>query len=778
MKKKFLALLLTAVLVLSMVPMSVVFATANTKATYTVVANKTDAIPGDTVKFEINLDLIKPMTAFEVTISIPDGLTLVKGSQTPISAAAIGFTQVNNNEAALLVSGYSSNPYTATGTITIATFECTVNSNTETSTLSIGLIDTVLNDDEYEEEDHNVVSAKLNIKVPVTGVTLDKKTLSLDTGSNNTATLTATVDPTKATDKTVIWKSSDDKIATVDNNGKVTAVKKGTAVITVTTNDGKFTDTCTVTVSCAHTNKTKSNAKAANCVNTGWEDYYTCNDCGQLFAANGLTEIDAIPTTSVDADNHKNVVNYSADPATCVHKGHDAYSKCTACGTVTSGSDKEYYGEHNYGTLINAENEIHTENELKASVAAHYHCSVCDKYFTESKVETTLAELRGTTPSHSYGNWVNTDANQHWKECGCGNKISVANHSYDNSCDTDCNVCGHIRTINHTYSDEWSDDGTNHWHECSVCHKSKSQEGKHAGGTATCKAKAVCSVCGHEYGEYGNCNFVENAKAEYLKSEATCKSPAVYYKSCSVCGKKSNDTFEYGTVNSDNHKNTELRNKKSPTESDKGYTGDTWCFDCEKTVVTGNEIDKLEHTPTKVSEKAATVTEEGICEHYYCENCGKYYSDAEGTIEITKNETILKKLAPEIIDGKGQNVTAGEKKELTFRSNAAFADFIRVELDGNELGSSDYTIKEGSIIVTLKQDYVATLSVGKHTLGIVSASGTAVTEFTVVAADKESTDAPSSPQTGEDSNIAIWMILFILSSLTITVIVLRKRKVR
>lgn len=738
MKKKFLALLLTAVLVLSMVPMSVVFATANTKATYTVVANKTDAIPGDTVKFEINLDLIKPMTAFEVTISIPDGLTLVKGSQTPISAAAIGFTQVNNNEAALLVSGYSSNPYTATGTITIATFECTVNSNTETSTLSIGLIDTVLNDDEYEEEDHNVVPAKLNIKVPVTGVTLDKKTLSLDTGSNNTATLTATVDPTKATDKTVTWKSNDDKIATVDNNGKVTAIKKGTTVITVTTTDGGFTDTCTVTVACAHTSKTKTDAKTADCVDTGWEDYYTCNDCGELFAANGLTEIDAIPTTSVDANNHKNVVNYPADPATCVHKGHDAYSKCTACGTVISGSDKEYYGEHNYGTLINAENEIHTENELKAPVAAHYHCSVCDKYFTESKVETTIAELTGTTPSHSYGNWVNTDADQHWKECGCGNKISVANHSYDNSCDTDCNVCGHIRTINHTYSDEWSDDGTNHWHECSVCHKSKSQEGKHAGGTATCKAKAVCSVC----------------------------------------GKKSNDTFEYGTVNSDNHKNTKLRNKKAPTESDKGYTGDTWCFDCEKTVVTGNEIDKLEHKPTKVSEKAATVTEEGICEHYYCENCGKYYSDAEGTTEITKNETILKKLAPEIIDGKGQSVTAGEKKELIFRSNAAFADFIRVELDGNELDSSDYTIKEGSIIVTLKQDYVATLSVGKHTLGIVSASGTAVTEFTVVAADNGNTNTPSSPQTGDESNIAIWMIVFMLSSLAITATVLRKRKVK
>lgn len=631
----------------------------------------------------------------------------------------------------------------------------------------------------YAEEDVNfeIISGKVSVKrrpVAANGVTVSKKSLSIAEGSSEI--LTAIVMPDNCTDKTVTWKSNDDKIATVDNNGKVTAIKKGTTVITVTTTDGGFTDACTVTVACAHTSKTKTDAKIADCVSTGWEDYYTCNDCGQLFAADSLSRIDAIPTTTIDADNHKNVVNYPADPATCVHEGHDAYSKCEACNAVTSGSDRKYFGEHNYGTLITAENEIHTENELKAPVAAHYHCSVCDKYFTESKVETTIAELTGTTPSHSYGNWVNTDENQHWKECGCGNKISVANHIYDNSCDTDCNVCGHIRTINHTYSDEWSDDGTNHWHECSVCHKSKSQEGKHAGGTATCKAKAVCSVCKHEYGEYGNCNFVENAKAEYLKSEATCKSPAVYYKSCSVCGKKSNDTFEYGTVNSDNHKNTEIRNKKASTESDKGYTGDTWCFDCEKTVVTGNEIDKLEHKPTKVSEKAATVTEEGICEHYYCENCGKYYSDAEGTTEITRNETVLKKLAPEIIDGKGQSATAGEKKELTFRSNAAFSDFIRVELDGNELDSSDYTIKEGSIIVTLKQDYVATLSVGKHTLGIVSASGTAVTEFTIVAADNGSNNTLSSPKTGEEGKTAFWLCVFAFSIIGINIAFLRKKK--
>ncbi|MBO5293101.1 MAG: hypothetical protein J6B10_07975, partial [Lachnospiraceae bacterium] len=82
-------------------------------------------------------------------------------------------------------------------------------------------------------------------------------------------------------------------------------------------------------------------------------------------------------------------------------------------------------------------------------------------------------------------------------------------------------------------------------------------------------------------------------------------------------------------------------------------------------------------------------------------------------------------------DGKGQTVTEGEKKALSFRSNAAIADFIRVEVDSKPLYKDDYTLKEGSTIVTLTAGYVSKLSSGEHTLSIVSAGGTASTTFTV-----------------------------------------------
>ena len=80
----------------------------------------------------------------------------------------------------------------------------------------------------------------------VTSVTLDRTALSLTRGG--TATLTATVAPVDAADKTVTWTSSNTGVATVDASGVVTAVAAGTATITVKTNDGGKTATCTVTV--------------------------------------------------------------------------------------------------------------------------------------------------------------------------------------------------------------------------------------------------------------------------------------------------------------------------------------------------------------------------------------------------------------------------------------------------------------------------------------------------------------------------------------------------
>ena len=80
---------------------------------------------------------------------------------------------------------------------------------------------------------------------PVTGVTLTPDKATLNVGE--TQELTAVVAPSNATNKTVTWESSDPDVATV-KDGVVTAVGKGTATITVTTEDGNYTAACTITV--------------------------------------------------------------------------------------------------------------------------------------------------------------------------------------------------------------------------------------------------------------------------------------------------------------------------------------------------------------------------------------------------------------------------------------------------------------------------------------------------------------------------------------------------
>lgn len=96
-----------------------------------------------------------------------------------------------------------------------------------------------------------------------------------------------------------------------------------------------------------------------------------------------------------------------------------------------------------------------------------------------------------------------------------------------------------------------------------------------------------------------------------------------------------------------------------------------------------------------------------------------------------------------IIEGANGKWQKGSEDVLSFTSNAAFADFLKVQVDGKDLDASNYTVEEGSTIVALNASYLETLPAGKHTLAIVSDTGTAETEFTVVAAEKQPADDES-----------------------------------
>jgi len=92
------------------------------------------------------------------------------------------------------------------------------------------------------------IAAEVVVPVAVTGVSLNQATTTSATGA--TETLLATVLPADADNKAITWASDNESAATIDSSGVVTGVSAGTATITVTTVDGGFTDTCTVTVGC------------------------------------------------------------------------------------------------------------------------------------------------------------------------------------------------------------------------------------------------------------------------------------------------------------------------------------------------------------------------------------------------------------------------------------------------------------------------------------------------------------------------------------------------
>lgn len=170
-------------------------------------------------------------------------------------------------------------------------------------------------------------------------------------------------------------------------------------------------------------------------------------------------------------------------------------------------------------------------------------------------------------------------------------------------------------------------------------------------------------------------------------------------------------------------------------------------------------MDNNNHDLENISESAPTVTKTGNTEYWHCKDCDNNFSDEDGKTQIDIKDTVTPKLPPEIIDGKGQSHTACEKKELTFRSNAAYSDFICVKVDGKKVDEKNYSVKEGSTIVILNADYVATLSVGEHTLGIVSEGGTATTTFTINA---KAVDI-NSPKTGDNSHMVLWFALLFVS---------------
>lgn len=234
--------------------------------------------------------------------------------------------------------------------------------------------------------------------------------------------------------------------------------------------------------------------------------------------------------------------------------------------------------------------------------------------------------------------------------------------------------------------------------------------------------------------------------------EPTCEDVGyeTYWK-CEFCDKYFSDenataeiTLTETVVPAAGHGETELKNQKDATCTEAGYTGDKVCAVCGEILEKGETIPKLAHD----------------------------YKDGKCTVCGAIDSTFK----PVITDGANSTWQKGTGDGLSFTSNAAFADFLKVQVDGKDLDTSSYTVKEGSTIVNLKASYLETLSVGKHTLAVVSKTGTASTEFTIKAAAAVNDDTES-PQTGDNSNLMLWIALMLVSGGALfTMLFINKKK--
>ena len=386
---------------------------------------------------------------------------------------------------------------------------------------------------------------------------------------------------------------------------------------------------------------------------------------------------------------HSHTTIHPAQKSTCIAQGNEEYTTCDDCGVIIAGNDQKLpLADHQYGDLIPEVGATHTETELINGTKAHYECTVCHKLFDENKEEVTQEDLV-IVATHQYGDWT-ADTADHWKECGCGNIIDLESHK---------------------------------------------------GGTATCKDQATCEICGVKYGKLDtnnhtnteiinvkpatctekgytgdtyckDCQNIIKAGADIAPTghkggEATCKEQAI----CEVCN------TPYGKLNPDNHVNTELINAKPATCTEKGYTGDTYCKDCQNIIKAGADI-----APTGHKGGEATCKEQAICEI-----CSTPYG------ELNPNNHINTEL---------KNVVEATTEKEGYTGDIYCKDCGAL-------------VKEGEVIPVVEENPQETTNNN----------------------EKETTD-PTRPQTDDISNIYLWISLLVISGICFIVIAKCKTKRR
>ena len=376
------------------------------------------------------------------------------------------------------------------------------------------------------------------------------------------------------------------------------------------------------------------------CKQTGMRAHYKCSVCKKYLDESKIEKTEAELTIPVNPNAHDFGAWIEEVPATCVATGTKGHKDCSRCNKHYDKSGNEITDltihtndNHDWNAWVSNGDGTHTRTCKRDS--GHKENGTCSGGTATCKTKAVCNVCRTTYGGfalHNTTKYNGKDSSGHWDTCStCKNKFNFEAHTpdrekADETNPVKCTKCGFEITpaghYEHTADSKWhnSADGKYHYHKCT--HSGCSEildKAEHFGGTATCENKAVCSVCGLEYGDKLGHDY---GKVKYTwTSDNTCKAER-------VC-KHDSTHIESETVTATGTTITEATCKEKGKMKYTATFVNTAFAMQEKEV----DIDFAPHAFGKWQDEIpATCIAGGMKAHYKCTVCGKYF-DAD------KNET-------------------------------------------------------------------------------------------------------------------------------------------
>ena len=449
------------------------------------------------------------------------------------------------------------------------------------------------------------------------------------------------------------------------------------------------------------------------CSSKGMEAHFRCHNCDKYFELGSYAEVSAESLEIAIDPNAHNTTHKDGSEANCSVTGIYPHEHCSLCNKnfysdgVTEMTDivKPKNDNHDWNAWASNLDGTHTRTCKRDS--GHKETGTCSggaATCTTKAVCDFCRRTYGDTAPHNTTQYGGKDSSGHWDTCStCDNKFNFEAHTpdrekADETNPVKCTKCGFEITpaghYEHTADSEWhnSADGTYHYHECT--HSGCSEildKANHSGGTATCENKAVCSICGAEYGDklghdYGEVKYTWTNNT--CKAERVCKHDSTHIESETVTAT--------GTV------------IKAATCKEKGKMKYTATFVNTAFAMQEKEvdIDFAEHDfDTLIPEVPATTTEFGVKEHKDCKVCGKHF-DKDGN-EITElriakigtHNVIVNGESKFYAHGESVTVTAEDKEGKVFKGwQDASGKIVSTEK------SYTFTVAEGRTLTAVYED--------------------------------------------------------------------------